>query len=191
MNDVPIIEHRPAVPGAPLKPAPQRLFGNKEIATLRVRGVNYTNWTSVRIEQRAAQAFPVFQFECTEESPVPVQPSALAFVPGDVVQAFLGGAQVLFGYITERHVGFDATNHGIRLIGTGDTSDLTNSMVPVEKLGNHDGKNWEQLFHEITSHLGTRLTAKNIDLEPFEQIQIQPGETIMSALERYAKPRKI
>src|SRR4029077_13449685 len=35
------------------------------------------------------------------------------------------------------------------------------------------------------------LTAKNIDLEPFEQIQIQPGETIMSALERYAKPRKI
>jgi prophage tail gpP-like protein len=190
-NDVPVIEHKPAVPGVALKPAPQRLFGNKEIATLRVRGVNYTNWTSIRIEQRAAQAFPVFQFECTEESPMPVQPSALAFVPGDVVQAFIGGAQVLFGYITERHVGFDATNHGVRLIGTGDTSDLVNTMVPVEKLGPYENMNWAGLFHEITSHLGTKLTAKNIDLKPYEQIQIQPGDSIMSALERYALPRNI
>jgi prophage tail gpP-like protein len=191
MNDVPTIEHRPAVPGAELKPPPQRLFGSKEIVTLRVRGVNYTNWTSVRIEQRAAQAFPVFQFECTEESPVPVRATALAFVPGDIVQAFIGGAQVLFGYITERHVGYDATNHGVRLIGTGDTIDLTTSMVPVERLGNHDGKNWAQLFHDITAHLNTKLTAKNIDLTPFDQIQVQPGETIMSVLERYARPRNI
>ena len=191
MNDVPTIEHKPVVPGAPLVPTPQRLFGAKEIATLKVRGQLYTNWTSVRVEQRVTQAFPVFQFECTEESPMPLQPWMLAFVPGDVVQVFVGGVPAVFGYITERHVGYDATNHGVRLIGTGDTIDLTNSMVPVEKLGNHDNKSWAQLFHEITAHLGTKLTSKNIDNTPFEDIQILPGETIMTALERYARPRNI
>src|SRR5262245_22149577 len=190
-NDVPVIEHKPAVPGVPLVQPPQRLFGSKEIVTLKVRGKLYTNWTSVRVEQRVTQAFPIFQFECTEESPMPLQPWMLAFVPGDIVQVFVGGVPAVFGYITERHVGYDASNHGVRLIGVGETADLTNSMVPVEKLGNHDGKNWAQLFHEITAHLGTQLQIISADLTPFESIQVQPGETIMAVLERYARMRNI
>lgn len=191
MNDIPNIDHRPVAPGKPLTPSPQQLFGSKEVATLKVRGELFTNWTSVRIEQRVTQAFPVFQFECTEESSIPLQPWMLAFVPGDIVMAYIGGVPAVYGYITERHVGYDATNHGVRLIGTGDTIDLTNSMVPVEKLGNHDGKNWAQLFHEITAHLGTRLQTKNIDNTKFDDIQVQPGETIMTVLERYARMRNI
>ena len=187
MNDVPSIEHN----RVPITPGPLRLYGNKEICTLKVRGQNYTNWTSVRVEQRTTEAFPRFQFECTEESPMPLKPWMLAFVPGDVVQVFIGGSQVVFGYIQERHVGYDATNHGVRLIGVGDTADLVQSMVPVEKLGSHDNKSWAQLFYALTAHLGTKLKTRNIDNTPFEDIQVQPGETIMNVLERYARPRNI
>ena len=98
-------------------PVPQRLKTGKEIATLEVRGSLFTNWTTVRIEQRVTQPFPIFQFECTEESPIPLVWDAVRFVPGDIVRAYVGGVPAVFGYITERHVAFDEKNHGVRLIG--------------------------------------------------------------------------
>jgi prophage tail gpP-like protein len=188
---LPVIEHKPQVPGVPLRAPPQRLPGSKEIATLRVRNELFTNWTSVRVEQRVTEAFPTFQFECTEESPMPLKPWMLAFVPGDVVQVYVGGAPAVYGYIIERHVGYDGTNHGVRLIGSGDTIDLTNSTVPVEKIKNYSNKSWTEIFHILTEHLGTKLTTKNIDNTPYADVQVLPGETIMTALERYARPRNI
>jgi len=180
----------PSPDGGP--PVPQRLDTGKEIATLEVRGGLFTNWTSVRVEQRVTQPFPTFQFECSEESPIPLVWDAVQFVPGDIVRVYIGGVPAVFGYITERHVGFDEKNHGVRLIGCGDTVDLTNSSVPIEKLDGHDGQSWSNLATDLMAHLGIKLTTMGaVDNTPFEKIQIQPGETIMMALERYAKPRNI
>jgi prophage tail gpP-like protein len=173
-------------------PVPQRLNTGKELATLEVRGGLFTNWTTVRVEQRVTQPFPVFQFECTEESPIPLVWDALQFVPGDIVRVYVGGVPAVFGYITERHVGFDEKNHGVRLIGCGDTVDLTNSSVPKDKLDGHDGQSWSNLATDLMSHLGIKLTKMGaVDDTPYEKIQIQPGETIMMALERYARDRNI
>jgi prophage tail gpP-like protein len=178
-------------PAQPL-PKPVRLSTGKEIATLEVRNAFYTNWTSIRVEQRVTQAFPIFQFECTEESPIPLIWDALQFVPGDVVHVYIGGVPAVTGYITERHVGFDEGSHGIRLIGCGDTVDLVNSSVPLEQLGGHDGKSWSKLALDLMAHLGIKLNEMgSVDQTPFQNVQIQPGETIMAALERYAKPRNI
>ena len=119
-------------------PASPDKRSTKEIATLEVRGNLFTNWTSVRVEQKVTDAFPVFQFECTEESPIPLKLDAMQFIPGDVVRVYVGGVPAVFGYITERHVAYDAKQHAVRLIGVGDTFDLTNSMVPLEKLSGHE-----------------------------------------------------
>ena len=171
---------------------PPRLPMSKEIAMLKVRGNEFTNWTSVRVEQRVTQWFPVFQFECSEESPMPLEFHKLQFIPGDVVQVFMGGVPTVLGYITERHVSFDARSHNVRLIGVGKTSDLTNSSVPIDKLGNHDGNNWLGLAQTLSQHLGIKITTKGmVDMMKFDKIQVQPGETISNVLERYAKPRNI
>jgi len=163
-----------------------------EIATLEVNGKVYTDWTSVVVEVRWVDWFPTFMFENTEESPVPINWSDLQFLPGDVVKISLANVPSVFGYITERHAGYSDQEHGIKLIGTGRTSDLTNSTVPLDKLGNHDGKTWPQLAKDLMAHLGIGLTLKGkVDTEPFEQIQVQPGETIATILERYARMRKI
>jgi prophage tail gpP-like protein len=186
----------PTVPAAltPIHPVPppNRIGGAKDIATLLVRGELYTNWTSIRVEQKVAEAFPTFQFECTEQVKIPLAVDALQFVPGDVVAAFVGGVQAVFGFITERHVAYDATSHGVKLVGVGDTFDLTNSMVPLTNLGGHDGQGWLQLAESLSSHLGVRIIPYGaVDNTPFENIQVQPGETIMAILERYAKMRNI
>ena len=182
------------IPGttAAVTPSIARIGGPKDVATLLVRGELFTNWTSIRIEQQVTEAFPKFMFECTEEASIPVSVDAMQFVPGDVVAAFVGGVQAVFGYITERHVAYDAKQHGVRLVGVGDTFDLTSSMVPLEKLGGHDGKGWMQLAQDLSNHLGVRIIPKGaVDNTPFENIQVQPGETIMQVLERYAKMRNI
>ncbi|MET3969091.1 phage baseplate assembly protein [Bradyrhizobium sp. S3.9.1] len=174
------------------EPAVRARFGSKEIITLEVRGTLFTNWTTVRVEQKVTEWFPTFVFECTEESPVPLKISAMQFVTGDVVRVYVGGVPAVFGYITERHVAYDAKQHGVRLVGVGKTFDLTNSSVPLEKLNGHDGQTWQQLADDITTHLGIKVKQQGqVDDKPFDQIQIQPGETIQTVLERYARPRNI
>jgi prophage tail gpP-like protein len=181
--------------GPPLPPpgsSPATIDVSKEIMTLEVNGKLFTNWTSARIEQRVTEPFPTFQFECSEESPMPLAWDAQQFVPGDIVRAFVGPVQAVLGYIVERHVGFDAGNHAVRLVGCGDTVDLTNSMVPLEKLNGHDGKSWSQLARDLMAHLGIKLREMgSVDQKPFDNISVQPGETIMQALERYAVMRDI
>jgi prophage tail gpP-like protein len=193
--EVPLPRNRPPEapqPDEPPKPVRLRSLGSKEIATLEVRGSLFTNWTSVRVEAKVTEPFPVFQFECTEEAPVPLTINGAQFVPGDVVRVYLGGMPAVYGYITERHVGYDATNHGVKLIGCGDTVDLVESSVPLDKLGNHDGKSVMQLARDLSQHLGINIFRKGaVDDSPFKNIQVMPGETPMQVIERYAKLRDI
>lgn len=164
----------------------------KEVATLEVRGALFTDWKSVHVSQRYAEYFPTFQFEATEDSPVPTSMDKLRILPGDIVSVMLGGEQAVLGYVEERHVGYDGRNHGVRLVGVGKTYDIPTSSVPLDKLGKHDGKNFKQLAEALIGHLGISIKEDgNVDGTPFEQIQVLPGETIAATLERYARMRKI
>jgi prophage tail gpP-like protein len=169
-----------------------RIRSGKEVVTLEVRGTLFTNWTTVRVEQKVTEWFPTFQFECSEAVPVPLSIESAQFVPGDVARVYVGGVPAVYGYITERHVGYDAKQHGVRLIGVGKTFDLTNSSVPPDKLEGHDGQTWQQLADSITAHLGIKIKQYGeVDNKPFDKIGISPGETIQTVLERYARPRNI
>ena len=156
MADVPILDKKPTAREIAHRLI-QRDQSLKEIATLHVNGKLFTDWTSVRVETRVSQPFPIFQFECSEETPMPLQRLALQFAPGDAVQVYLGGVRAVVGYIRERHVAFDARQHAVRLMGTGDAADLVESVVPLEKIDGHDGKNWLQLSQDISSHLGIKI----------------------------------
>jgi prophage tail gpP-like protein len=183
---------QPSPPAQPPPSAEQVRFGSKEIATLFVRDQYFTDWTGVRVEVAVTEAFPKFSFEVTENTPVPLSINSAQFIPGDVVKVFIGGTLACSGFIKERHVGFDASQHGVRLIGVGDTYDLTTSTVPLDKLGNHDGKSWSDLAQDLMAHLGIALHKIGaVDDTPFKDIQVQPGETIWQTLERYAKMRSI
>jgi prophage tail gpP-like protein len=188
MNDIPVINYTPA---RSILAPPARTPGGKEICTLEVGGQRWTNWTNVRVEQKVSEAFPTFQFETSENVEVPLKVRGEQWQPGDGVRVYVGGVPAVFGYITERHVAFDSRQHAVRLIGVGDTFDLPTSSVPLDKLDGHDGKNWLQLAKDITAHLNIKIGSLNADMKPFQKIGIQPGETIMMVLERYARMRNI
>ncbi len=194
MTDIPVrtITKPASPPDGDTAPVYERMPGPKEIAALEVKGQFFSNWTTVRVDQRWTEAFPTFTFDCSEEASVPLTINGAQFVPGDVVRVLLGGAPAVFGYISERHVGFDAGQHGVRLIGCGDTSDLTNSSIPLDKLSGHDGKSITELAKELSAHLNIGIhTRGSVDNTPFENIQPLPGETPMQCIERYAKMRGV
>ena len=189
---VPLPRNRPSAVPIAENVVQVRRPGSKEVATLEVNGMLFTNWTSVRVEQRVTEAFPTFQFECTEEAPVPAQILGAQFVPGSVVRVFLGGVSAVFGYIIERHVAYEAMSHAVQLVGCGDTFDLTNSSVPLDRLGGHDNQSVTELARDISAHLGIQIHERGaVDQAPFDNIQVQPGETPMQVIERYAVMRNI
>ncbi|MCP2211254.1 phage baseplate assembly protein [Bradyrhizobium diazoefficiens] len=170
----------------------------KEVAHLRVNGIDYFDWTRVSVEVRVTQAFPIFQFDCTEfDDGLPTGATQaqimqnMRIVPGDVVEVYLAGIQIVLGYVTERHVSYDARSHGVRIVGVGKTYDLATSSVWTQG-GSFDNQSWPQIAQKLIAPYGISLkTIGALDLKPYEQAHVQPGEIVWSALERYARQRKI
>jgi prophage tail gpP-like protein len=180
------------------RPAPQQnpflgtAGANREIATVVTDGEKFTNWKSFRVENRITETHPVFQFDFSEESPVPASWYLAKLKPGAKVQVFLGDYLAITGTALERHVAFDANSHMVRLVGAGLTYDMIKSTPPLNKMGAHDGKNVQQLADSLMGHLGIKSKiVGNPDLSPFKNIQVTPGETIMTTIERYARARRI
>ncbi|KRR11535.1 phage baseplate assembly protein [Bradyrhizobium valentinum] len=160
-----------------------------ETATLIVQGKEFKDFTSISLSQRYAEFNPVFAFDCTEFMPAPATAAKLAIKPGDVVQAYLAGQPALSGYVVERHVGYDARNHGVKIVGVGKSWDLTNCSV-FEQGGAMDGMSITQIATKLASEVGVTVrTVGNVDNTPFENAHVQPAEMISSAIERYARHR--
>jgi prophage tail gpP-like protein len=186
-------------PGASIgqdSPTPPQMLGlagsNREIATIEVNGKYFTNWTSMRIENRVTDTHPIFMFELTEQSPIPVAWYLTDMAPGAQVKVWLGGYLAITGIITERHVAFDANSHAVRIVGAGRTYDTVNSTAPLSQIGGHDNQNLQQIADSLIAHLGlsTKLIG-DVDLTPFENAHVLPGETIITTVERYAKQRRV
>src|SRR5262245_30718878 len=162
-----------------------------EIAEIVVNGQRFRDWTSVQVENRISEPYPRFTFECTEFINVPSSWTALQFKPGDVVQVFLAGHPAVFGYITERHVAYDAKNHGVRLVGVGKTYDLTDMSI-YSQSGSYDNHSWRSFTQAMLAPYGIGLqTIGAIDDAPFKNMHVQPGEIVIAAIERYARHRRI
>jgi prophage tail gpP-like protein len=156
-----------------------------EVATIVVGGRKWDDWTSVRVENRYAEAFDLFTFSNVER-PVTVQ-----FKPGDECAIYLAGMLAITGVVTVRQVGYDANNHGIQLAGKGITWYASRSSI-IDETGSFDGQTFEQVAKTLIAPcgVGVQVVGKLNDI-PFERLQIEPGEKLWDCLERLARPKGI
>lgn len=163
-----------------------------EVAILKINGQNYEDWTSVLVQVENFSYFPKFQVELTEfdETPSARLTRTLKIVPGDLVEVTLAGYLVATGFVIERHAALDGNNHAVRVVGAGSSHLTTKSSVWTQS-GSFDNKSIEQFTREMLKPTGVGLKLiGNVDPTPFENIHVQPGEIIASAIDRYAKMRK-
>ena len=148
-------------------------------------GRKWDDWTSVKVENRFAEAFDLFTFSNVER-PVTVQ-----FKPRDECAIYLGGHLAITGVITVRQVAYDANNHGVQLMGKGITFFASRSSI-IDETGNFDGQTFEQVARKLIAPFGIGVrTIGKLDATPFERLQIEPGEKLWDCLERLARPSGI
>jgi prophage tail gpP-like protein len=168
----------------------------QETAELTVNGVKFDDWETVFVEKRYGDPFSFFRFTAAERDPVfgratPPDWTKLQFKPSDPCTVTLAGVQVINGIIEIRQVAYNATSHGVMLIGKSTTAWAARSSVDT-KTGSFDGKNILQVAQEVLApHPVGIKTVGTLDLTPFVALQNEPGELIWDFLERLARPRGI
>src|SRR5579885_1254397 len=147
-----------------------------EIATLRVNGVDITNWKRVLVQHRWAEAFHIFEFETAESMPAPL--SYLAMQPniGDMVDIYLADIQAMHGPVTTRQSASDANSHGVQIIGKTLSWQMAKSSLRTQT-GNYNGWDLISIARDICSkvNVGVEIIGQ-IDTTPFANCQHAPGE---------------
>jgi prophage tail gpP-like protein len=156
-----------------------------EVATIVVGGRKWDDWTSVKVENRYAEAFDLFTFSNVE------RPAAIQFKPRDECAIYLGGVLAITGVITVRQVAYDPNNHGVQLMGKGVTFWASRSSI-IDETGSFDGQTFEQVAKTLIKPFGIGVKViGTLNSIPFEKLQIEPGEKLWDCLERLARPKGI
>ena len=177
------IEQAPALPLAP---------GQDEIAVIRVTGgADYQDWETVWVQIRWNERYDYCRFTAAErrEDVVPFWRD-WKLGPCDTVEVILAGQLAMTGTITERQVAYDVANHGVQLVGKGQTVWGYKSSVNTQT-GSFDNMSFEQIMRKVLDGYGPIKIVGKLNPLPFAQVQNQPGEPIWNFLENLARPRGI
>ena len=194
--NVPLPQPRPPDP-TPQQPAAPSATKPQELAVLTVNGVKFDDWESVYGAEalgRSVYLLPVHRRRARPGGCSKERVSALAEAAvqaGRHLHRRARRHQAVTGFIEMRQVAYNATSHGVMLIGKSVTAWAARSSVDT-KTGSFDGKNILQVAQEVLAPypVGIKVIGQ-IDLTPFVHLQNEKGELIWDFLERLARPRGI
>jgi len=164
-------------------------FNPREIATLIVNGQRYESWETVWAQERWTEAFTYFRFTAAEVTNPPSNYHDAQVIPCDDVTLMLGGEQVVRGSVITRQTSYNATQHMVQITGKGLSYWTFKSSVDTED-GNFDGMNIVQIAEKVLKPYQPPLIFGEPDMTPFDQVQVNPGETIWDFLDDLCRKRK-
>jgi prophage tail gpP-like protein len=173
----------------------------EEVATLNVNNKKFEDWETVWVQVRWHEGFSYFRFTAAErddlyqfarQAPLNLPLwQKLQVKPGDACTIALAGKTVITGFVETRQVAYNATSHGVQLIGKSATAWPARSSVDT-KTGSFDGMTLEQVVRKVLAPYGVNARViGTIDQKPFEKLQNQPGELIWDFFERIARPKGV
>lgn len=186
--ELPEVVVKPPLP----EPGPRLDADAATRAVIIVNGVEYKDWESVYVRCEAAAQFDYFRFSAAEREPLPKAGwTKWQLKPDDACIITLAGQQIINGFIESRQVAYNATAHGIQLIGKAVSVWASKSSVDSED-GNFDGQTFEQVARKVLNPFGVGIEVVGLlNPRPFEKLQCNPGELVWDFLERIARPRGI
>jgi prophage tail gpP-like protein len=181
--------------GTLIRPPAQPVIvaNQREIATLEVGGMIFTDWETIWLQHRLGEANPIFRFTTAERDPPPVPPvwQKLQWHPGQACSVLLGGVPAFAGYIITRQVAYDAKSHAVELTGKGVTYwGYESSVDTVDNKGNYDGMAIADIFKKaLSKYPGGKQIWGMPNPRKFVNLSANPGEKNWDFLERIARPR--
>lgn len=158
------------------------------IAELKIAGVFYGGWKSVRVSRSIEQMAGAFELEITERWPG--QALASPIKPGESCQVLLDGDVVITGYVDVVAPEYDATHHSIRISGRDRTGDLVDCSA-VYKSGQWRDVRLDRLAADLLKPFGIAVVVEADVGRPFSSWNIQEGESVFECLDRAARMRAL
>ena len=159
----------------------------EEVATLTVAGNNFTDFESVWVQCRWAEAFPLFRFTMAERDPPLWQ--KLQFKSGDLCNISLGGFRAVTGVIESRQVAYEANQHLVELMGKGISAWAAKSSVNTTT-GAFENMTYMQIAKKVWEE-GYGVPVEPVGNVPSQVLDPPPqaniGETTWDFLERHAR----
>jgi prophage tail gpP-like protein len=167
-----------------------------EKLTLRVNGVEYGGWTSVRVNCDIDRVATSFSLGLSERWPDPraAETGGLSIISrgisiGDACEIAIGGTLVCTGYVDRVEKSYSAQAHQVSVSGRSKTADLIDSAVP------HDqqirGKKLEDIARQLCAPHGIEVAVEGDTGPPLEEFHAKIGESVHGELERLCALRAL
>lgn len=156
---------------------------------LKVGGVSYAGWTSMRIQTSLKQVAGSFDLGLTEKFPGSQQ--SYQFKVGSPCTVTLGGRTVITGYVDEVNLSYDAGSHGISVRGRDVTGDLVDCSHLGAAANQWKGKTLLQVAEEVCRPFKIKVAAEVPVGLPFEDSKAGEGDSVLTLLVRLARQRQV
>ena len=159
--------------------------------TVRLNGVDYTNFDRVAVYRSMEDVSGAFSFSSSANSD-----NLFPIKKGDALQIIVDENQVLDGFVEKLNVDYDSRNHSITASGRDKLADLIDSSVSGEK--EFTGSvSLVQIAESILAGLSLseiKVIDETDEIKPFEETEItsaEVGENSFEFLELYARKRQV
>jgi prophage tail gpP-like protein len=155
---------------------------------LLVDGKLYAGWKQASVTRAMDAASGAFNLAVSDRWAPNSQPWAIE--PGNECEVRVGGEVVISGYVDLVRPSFDAESHSIQVQGRDKSGDLVDCSAV------HDPDEWTsisllQLANKLGAPFGISATAETDIGKPLDLVKLQHGETVLEAINRHAKMRKV
>ena len=157
--------------------------------TLRVAGIDYTNFTSASVAIRLDALCNTFTFDAAAP-----EGKSLPFLGGEACEVAVDGEKVLTGYIEVIDASYSASDHTISISGRDKTGDLLDSSIDV--ISDISGVTLKQLIERVIKQIGLDIKViDNINPDAFSKAEDlaspEAGDNAFQFIEKYARKRQV
>ncbi len=159
--------------------------------TLEASGIPYEGFTEVKIFRSIETISGSFQFSATSSS-IQVFP----IKAGEPCKAFIGGTQVINGFVDSVSVEYDSGSHRITIAGRDKTADVIDSTIVAVK--EFSGLGLVQIIEKVLADNGLPdiqvINEAGVDPAPFPEgdpSSSPVSQTVFDFIEMYARKRQV
>lgn len=155
-------------------------------AVLLVNGRAFDGWETVTVRRSVEAVAGTFELKVTDRWADLSEPWPL--FAGDACTLRLGAETVISGYIDETRTSISGDSHEMSVTGRDRTQDVVDcSAEPKEYRNNR----LEMIATDQCAKVGVGVSVQAATGEPIPKFATQPGETILEALARAAKGKRV
>jgi prophage tail gpP-like protein len=150
-------------------------------ASLRVGGLDYGGWQSIRVTRGIESLSGSFELAVSDRWPG--HPEKWPIAVEDVCQVLLGTVPVITGYIDRRSVSYSAQEHTVSIAGRDKAAALVDCSAAVTKW-EYRGVDLLSFARALAKPFGVSVAAQP-GLRPIvgTKLSIEPGESVWEVLE--------